>query len=259
MKTYAPLITVVVPSYNQAEFLEVAIKSVFDQSVAVEAIVVDGGSTDKSPEVIKKFEHNLYWWRSRKDDGQAAAVNEGIAKGTAPYVCWLNSDDLYLPGGLLRLIEVLKNSPSAPAAYGRCLVVDKMGKKKKMYWTARFTERHLANRCFIAQPATLIRRSAWEQVGGLDDTLHMSMDYDLWWRLYKKLGELRYTKDVVAASRYHGETKTNLFRRAHYCESKMIVQKYYGKIPLKWHIAWPIKVLLWDYYNRVNQYIKKYV
>ena len=186
MKTYAPaLITVVVPSYNQAEFLEVALKSVFDQSVSVEAIVVDGGSTDKSPEVIKKFESSLFWWRSSKDDGQAAAINEGIAIGKAPYVCWLNSDDLYLPGGLLKLLEVLDNSPSAPAAYGRCMVVDKIGIKKKTYWTARFSERHLANRCFIAQPSTLIRRSAWEQVGGLDDTLHMSMDYDLWWRLYK--------------------------------------------------------------------------
>lgn len=253
--TTEPAVTVVIPSYNQAEFLKVALKSVFDQNVAVETIVVDGGSTDNSIEVIKEFESKLFWWRSCKDRGQAAAINEGVAKGRAPYVCWLNSDDLFLTGGLLKLIKALDNSDTAPAVYGKCLVVDKNGKKLKEYWTAPFTERHLANRCFIAQPATLIRRSAWNRVSGLDDKLHMSMDYDLWWRLYQKCGSLSYTEKVVAASRHHGAAKTNVFRHAHYRESMMVVRKYHGAVPLKWYLAWPIRVSLWHYYNKATQLI----
>ena len=245
------LVTVVVPSYNQSKFLVKTLQSVIEQNVETETIVVDGGSTDDSYRVIKKYEPRLFWWRSRKDKGQAAAINEGVTKGTAPYVCWLNSDDFFLPGGLLKLLDSLEGSPGAPAVYGKCLVVDSKGKKKKNYWTAEFSEFHLANRCFIAQPATLIRRCAWEQVGGLNERLHMSMDYDLWWRLFKRFGPLGYTRNIVAASRWHQKAKTNVFRRAHYRESMSVVREYYGSVPLKWYLAWPIRVVLWDYYNKV--------
>lgn len=251
------LVTVVIPSYNQADYLEAALKSVFEQPTYTETIVVDGGSTDKSIEVIKKYESRLFWWRSSKDGGQAAAINEGVNKGSAPYVCWLNSDDLFLPGGLSNLLIELEKYRSAPAAYGKCLVVDKHGKKRKTYWTVPFSERHLANRCFIAQPATLIRRSAWDRVDGLDENLHMSLDYDLWWRLYKCFGPMLYTERIVAASRDHRETKTNVFRRRHYRESMRIVRKHYGKVPLKWYLAWPFRVELWHYYNRSIDLLRK--
>ena len=253
-KCLKPEITVVIPSYNQAAFLEVALRSVINQSVHTETIVIDGGSTDYSLEIIKRYESHLYWWRSRKDEGQAAAINEGVRKGTAPYVCWLNSDDFFLPGGLQKLKNTLKNCPKASAVYGKCRVVDINGNKKKNYWTAPFSEKHLANRCFIAQPATLIRRNAWEKIGGLDEKLQMSMDYDLWWRLYRIYGKLQYTKNVVAASRWHDTAKTNLYRHAHYCESMKIVHKYYGSVPLKWYIAWPIRVVLWHLRNKAIYY-----
>lgn len=243
-------VTVVIPSYNQGDFLEAALKSVFDQPVHTETIVIDGGSTDKSIDIIKKNESDLFWWRSARDRGQAAAINEGVKKGTSPYVCWLNSDDLLLPDGLFKLVTKLENSHPAPAVYGKCLIVDRHGKKKKEYWTAPFTEWHLANRCLIGQPATLIRRSAWEKVDGLDEKLDMALDYDLWWRLYKCFGPLLYTESIVAASRQHRETKTNTFRRNHYRESMMVVRKHYGKVPLKWYLAWPIRVELWHYYNK---------
>jgi glycosyltransferase involved in cell wall biosynthesis len=248
--TNSPSVTVVIPSFNQGEFLEAALQSVFSQAVPIEAIVLDGGSKDSTVEVIKKYEARLLFWRSCKDRGQAAAINEGVARGTAPYVCWLNSDDLLLPGGLSKLINTLEKYQSAPAVYGKCLIVDKYGGKKKVYWTSEFSEKHLANRCFIAQPATLIRRKAWEQVSGLNEKLQMSMDYDLWWRLYRHFGNLFYTHELVAASRWHRATKTNVFRRAHYRESMMVVRKYYGSVPIKWHIAWPIRVFLWDFFNK---------
>src|ERR1700687_4026988 len=102
-----PIVTIAVPSYNQGRFLDEALTSIFDQHLPVEVFVADAGSTDGSVEIIKRFESRLAGWRSHADRGQAAAINEGIANGHAPYVSWLNSDDTLLSGGLQRLVHRL--------------------------------------------------------------------------------------------------------------------------------------------------------
>lgn len=240
-----PLVTVAVPSFNQGNFLNDALESVFSQGIATEVFVLDGGSSDNSPAVIKNWENRLAGWRSGPDLGQAAAINEGIARGSAPYVCWLNSDDFFLPGGLRALLEAMESAVDSPAAYGRAWNVDCNGKKIRPYWTVPFSRRHLANRCFICQPATLIRRRAWEQIGGLDEKLRMAMDYDLWWRLYQRFGPLRYVDAFVAANRRHDDSKTTINRKEHYREAMRLVKRYYGCVPLKWYLAWPVMVNMW--------------
>lgn len=237
-----PLVTVAVPSFNQGRFLDDALASIFQQEVPVEVFVLDGGSSDHSVDVIRKWEHRLAGWRSHADDGQAAAINEGIAQGRAPYVCWLNSDDWFLPGGLAKLIAESEKYPDAPAVYGRAWnVVQKSGKRYPV-WVEPFLERRLALRCIISQPATLIRRAAWESVGGVDGKLHMAMDYDLWWRLFKQAGSLQFLDDFVAVNREHEATKTKTQRRRHYQEAINVVRKYYGRVPLKWWLAQPYAV-----------------
>ena len=234
--------TLVVPSFNQGQFLDDALTSIFQQKLSVEVFVLDGGSADNSIDVIHKWEHRLAGWRSHKDDGQAVAINEGIALGTAPYVCWLNSDDWFLPTGLNKLLAELKKHPESPAVYGRSWnVVQKSGKKSPV-WVESFNERRLALRCIISQPATLIRRSAWEAVGGVDGRLHMAMDYDLWWRLFKLAGPLSFLDDFVAVNREHDNTKTKTQRRRHYREAMSVVKKHYGRLPLKWWLAQPYAV-----------------
>jgi len=203
---------------------------------------MDGGSTDNSLEVIRKWEHRLAGWRSHADGGQAAAINQGIALGHAPYVCWLNSDDWFLPNGLAKLVSALETHSQSPAVYGRSWnVIQKSGKRSPV-WVEPFNERRLALRCIISQPASLIRRSAWQVVGGVDEELHMAMDYDLWWRLFKSVGPLHFVDDFVAVNREHADTKTKTQRRRHYQEAIKIVRKYYGRVPLKWWLAQPYAV-----------------
>lgn len=237
-----PLITVVIPCLNHGRFLDAALQSVFAENLPVEVMVVDGGSTDETAAVLERWSPQLKWWRSGADSGQAWAINEGIKQGTAPYVCWLNADDIVLPGGLPRLLEELDKNPQAPAAYGKCWTLNSAGEKTVPYLTTPFWPWLLARYCFIAQPATLIRRVAWEAVGGLDEKLHMCMDYDLWWRLFRYGGKFVYVREFVAGTRAHAETKTASKRKEHYLEAMQVVRCHTGHVPLKWYLSWPIMV-----------------
>jgi GT2 family glycosyltransferase len=244
MMATPPIVTIAVPSYNQGRFLDQALTSIFDQGLPIEVFVADAGSTDGSIDVIKKFEGRLAGWRSHADRGQATAINEGIARGSAPYVGWLNSDDCLLVGGLKRLVEALERQPGTPAAYGKVWNYLETNGTRKPVWVERFSERRLAVRCIVSQPGALVRRSAWEAVGGLDDSLRMAIDYDLWWRLYKNFAPLEFVDEFVALNRDHADTKTNTQRQLHYREAMAIVRKYHGRVPLKWWLAQPYAVWL---------------
>ena len=220
-----------------------ALESIFAQGLEVEVFVADAGSTDGSVDVIRRFEPRLAGWRSHSDAGQSAAINESIAKGRAPYVCWLNSDDALLEGGLAKLVAALESDAEAPFAYGRVWNLDQAsGRRRRNVEVRAFSEWLMARMNVVSQPATLIRRSAWEAVGGLDEQLRMAMDYDLWWRLYRRIGDPRFVDDLVAVNRIHADTKTNTRRREHYEEAMAVVRRHYGRVPLKWKLAWPYAV-----------------
>ncbi len=237
-----PMVTVAVPCLNHGRFLEKALTSIFGQDISVEVMLADGGSTDNTPGVIEKWRNRLSWWRSHPDAGQAAAINEAISRGSAPFVCWLNADDFYLEGGLAHLLDGLQRHPEAPVVYGRSWNTNEQGVPMRAYWTGPFSEWHLSQRCFISQPATLIRRQVWESVGGLDEHLCLAMDYDLWWKIARRYGPLYYLSDFVAANRVYGQTKTSSLRRSHWLEAMSVVKRYTGRVPLKWYLLWPWSV-----------------
>ena len=221
----APRVTVAVPSFNQGRWLDQCLASIFSQEVPVEVFVCDGGSTDGSLQVIERWAPRLAGWRSHKDEGQAAAINEGVARGSANYVCWLNSDDWFEPGGLKQLVAELDAHVNSP-----------------MVMVRPFSERALANFCIVSQPASLVRRTCWEAVGGVDPSLHLAMDYDLWWKLYRRFGTPCFIDAFLANNRDHGGTKTATLRRRHYDEAIAVVRKHYGRVPLKWYLAQPYAV-----------------
>ena len=241
MKTNAA-VTVAIPSFNQGHFLDAALRSVFSQSVSCEVIVVDGGSTDNSVAVIERWHERLAWFRSGPDRGQAAAINEAIARGRGPLVCWLNSDDLYVPGGLAALVDVMNADGLTDVAYGLCMQIDSSGNPVGRAKSRAFSARSLLRGNPIPQPASLIRRSAWENVGGLDESLHLSLDYDLWWRLHRSGARFKQINVDVAKARLHEDAKSVTLAAKQYSEGKMVVRRHSGSVPLIWHLRGPFSV-----------------
>jgi glycosyltransferase involved in cell wall biosynthesis len=238
-----PLITVVIPTKNQGIYIEECIVSILNQHIPIEIFIMDGGSNDETLNIIKKWNKYISKWRSHKDDGQSAAINEGVALGTAPYICWINSDDYLLDNGLSYLLEALEKNPDTAAVYGNAYLLNEQSKNFTKVWVQKFSKNKLATRCIISQPATLIRRCKFEQIGGLNEDLFMSSDYDLWWRLYLNFGKLHHINKFIAVNRFHVKTKTNNNRSLHYKESIGIVRKYNKYVPFKWFLYWPYSVV----------------
>jgi glycosyltransferase involved in cell wall biosynthesis len=239
----APWVTVAVPSFNQGRFLDATLRSIFAQSVPVEVMLADGGSTDETQRVIARWGDQLTWWRSAPDKGQSASINEAIGRGRAPFVCWMNSDDLFLPGGLATLIQAMKANPGIAVAYGGCHLIDENGGLIGLCRGKRVSERSLSRRSVVPQPASLIRREAWDLVGGLQEHLHFSLDYDLWWRMYRSGLSFTHINTDIAAARFHPSAKSFTYAREMYAEAKSVVRDNYGSLPLKWRIKEPFSVL----------------
>jgi glycosyltransferase involved in cell wall biosynthesis len=236
------VVTVAVPSLDHGRFLDESLCSIAQQRVATRILVADAGSRDETLDVLARWAPRLAGWRSGPDAGQAAAINEAIALDDGRYVCWMNADDTFMPGGLDTLAAALDANPVAPMVYGRAWVTNERGGRVSPAGVLPVTRWVLAQRCPISQPATLIRRTVWEALGGLDVRLQYALDYDLWWRVLLRFGNPLQIGDYVATTRAHMDTKTARARQLHYDEAVSVVRRHYGRVPIKWRLAWPISV-----------------
>jgi glycosyltransferase involved in cell wall biosynthesis len=204
-----PLITIVTPSYNQAEFLETTIQSVLEQDYPnIEYIIVDGGSTDGSVDIIKKYSHHLTWWVSEKDKGHADALNKGFSHANGEILAWLNSDDTYRPGTISDAVSVLHAHPESGLVYGDADLTDKSGNIIGRFASRQTDyERLLRGSVHIPQATTFFRKDLWQQVGPLSLSLFFAFDYDLWVRL-SKISKLLYVPRLWATFRLHDEGKS---------------------------------------------------
>jgi glycosyltransferase involved in cell wall biosynthesis len=204
-----PRISVVTPSYNQAAFLAETIRSVLDQDYPnLEYIIVDGGSSDGSVEIIQRYENRLAWWVSEPDAGQTDAINKGFARASGDILAWLNSDDTYLPGAVAEAAEYLSANPQAGMVYGDANLIDENGSLLGRF-PARQTDyrRLMRGYVHIPQQAAFFRAELWRKVGPLDPSFFFAMDYDLWVRLAKE-APLHYCPRLWANFRLHGQGKT---------------------------------------------------
>ena len=205
-----PKISIITPSYNQAHFLEETILSVLDQHYPnLEYIIIDGGSTDNSREVIEKYEGHLAYWVSEKDQGQTDAIIKGMKRSTGDILGWLNSDDTYLPGCLKTVGEAFLEEADADVIYGDYVITDVDGRRLLSKKEIKFDFDILLYAVnFIGQPAAFFTRSAYEELGGLDANLNYFMDLEFFLRMGKNKRKFTHLKRYLATYRFHGESKT---------------------------------------------------
>ena len=203
-----PAVSVVTPSYNQATYLESTILSVLQQDYpGVEYIVIDGGSTDGSVDIIRKYAPRLAYWVSGPDAGQAAAINTGFARAQGQILAWINSDDTYLPGAIRLQAEALQQNPQVGLVYGDAEFVDADGHPLGPYHARAFNRRRFLHVSSIPQPTAFFRRSLYVKSGGLDTRMHYALDYEFFLRLMWQ-APFMYTRRAVATYRIHSGSKT---------------------------------------------------
>ncbi len=228
-----PKISIITPSYNQADFLEDTIQSVIGQNYPnLEHILIDGGSNDGSVDIIKKYENHFTYWKSEKDNGQSDAINQGFRKATGDIVAWLNSDDQYLPNTLHYVAEqyIKTGKLEHKILFGNCinLNTETLGifpsdvAQKHRDFTIELTD-------FVIQPSSFWTRQVWEQVGELDEDLDYGMDWDWFIRANRENITFEPTDRFMSINRFHSEKKTSLGGMVRIKELSKIYERYHSK------------------------------
>jgi glycosyltransferase involved in cell wall biosynthesis len=251
-----PLVTIVTPSYNQAQFLEATIQSVLAQDYPnIEYILVDGGSKDGSLEIIQRYSGHFSYWVSEKDKGHADALNKGFDRATGVIWAWLNSDDTYYPGTVSEAVRYLIDHPEVGMVYGDADLTDENGEVIGRFASRQTSYRQMLDgSVHIPQATTFVRASVWKQIGLLDLSLFFGFDYDLWVKI-AKVSKIQYVPRKWATFRLHGEGKSIRFDDRCYPDMLRVRERELGKglsrLALKARLrpflyAWlPLPVRIW--------------
>jgi len=227
-------ISIVTPSYNQAEFIERTIRSILDQNYSdLEYIVMDGGSTDGTVGILKKYDGKIIW-KSEKDNGQSDAINKGLKMVAGDIVAYLNSDDTYEPGTLAKAAKFFKKNPEIKWAYGRCKIIDENDKEIRKWITAyknllgkNFSYPKLLAENFICQPATFWRRELLDEIGYFNEKEHFCMDYEFWLRAGQKY-PAGAIPEHLANFRYYSNSKSGSVNKKQF-QDELRLAKQFGK------------------------------
>src|SRR5215813_11268294 len=206
-----PLISVITPSFNQGRFIEQTIRSVLLQGYPhLEYIIIDGGSSDESVDVIRKYEKYLTYWVSETDRGQSHAINKGLKKASGKILCWLNSDDYFAPGALTTVAEKLVDGTGTYAVVGHMVRVYQDGRPPLTIRGGYENRRRLLQfwkGYEMHQSSIFWRREILETVGLLDEDKHLIMDFDYWARISEHF-EFKNVDRVLSYVNYHDRMKT---------------------------------------------------
>jgi glycosyltransferase involved in cell wall biosynthesis len=235
---FHPKISIITPSFNQAKFIERTIKSVLQQGYKnFEYIVMDGGSTDKTPNILKKFSNQIIW-QSEKDKGQSDAINKGLKMATGDIVTYLNSDDTYEPGTLKKVIKFFQNNPEKKWVYGKCKIINENDReiRKPITWyknqlLKKYNYPKLLAENFISQPATFWKKELHTEFGYFDEKEKFCMDYDFWLRIGKKY-PAGVINSYLANFRYHSASKSGSVNKKQFQDELRLAKKYGRGHPL---------------------------
>lgn len=204
-----PVVIIITPSFNQGRFLEETIRSVlFQDYPKIEYIIIDGGSTDESVDIIKKYEPWLSHWVSEPDQGQSNAINKGWKIATGDILAWINSDDVYCPGAIKDSVEALLANPGIGMTYSDIIHINDSGEEIRNWSSRPFDYQELLVHSYIPQPTVFIRRNALDKVGFLNEELHLAMDLDLWLRIGRHFPILYLEGKNIAKLRIYSGTKS---------------------------------------------------
>jgi glycosyltransferase involved in cell wall biosynthesis len=226
-----PRVSIVTPSYNQGQFLEETIRSVLLQGYAdLEYIIIDGGSTDGSVDIIRQYEDWLAYWISEPDRGQSHAINKGLKHATGAVLSWLNSDDVLLPDSVGRAVECLQNAQAPDVVYGRLNRIDSYSKLVPTPTlpkdTLEFGKETAIGECIVNQPGCFWRREIMDRIGLLDEELHYAMDYEFWVRMVLAGARFQRLPETVANFRLSSDSKTVGQTANHALEHLAVIDRF---------------------------------
>lgn len=231
-----PLVSIVTPSYNQGRYIRATIESVLSQDYpSIQYIVIDGGSTDETVGILREYGDRIRWV-SEPDGGQTNAINKGLRVAGGDLVAYLNSDDVYLPGAISRVVEAFARHPEADIVYGDFHAIDQCGGVIDRIKTIPFDPQILlydAN--FICQPASFYRARLIEEIGDFDESLHYLMDYEFFLRAAKRRSAFRLLPQYLAAIRYHDQCKTLSDGVYPWVEERRLLKSKYARAKLRAH------------------------
>lgn len=246
----APLVTLITPSLNQGRYLERTIQSVLAQTwPRIEYAVFDGGSTDETLGILRRYADRIFWV-SQPDGGQAAAINQGLRLARGQFVGYLNADDVLEPQAVETAVRCFLRQPDWDLVYGRAYLMDENDQRLGWYDTRPFSLPALADHCLICQPAAFWRRNLHWRHGYFDEGLTGAFDYDFWLRLGAAGCRLVHVPEVLAGSRQHPSTKTNRLRVRCLGESLQVLRRNVGEVPVQhFHAYWEARASAprWDW------------
>jgi len=252
-----PWVSIVTPSYNQGRFLKRTIDSVLRQSYPnIQYVVIDGGSTDESIEVLRSY-RDRFCWVSEPDRGQTNAINKGLARAKGEILAYLNSDDILAPRAIERVVQYLQKNPECDMVYGEADYIDEQDRIIGSYKTADYSFNRLIEDCMVCQPAAFWRKRMMEKVGPFDEQLNFAMDYDYWLRIAKAGGEIRFLREKLACSRLYSETKTLSARPKIFQEIFEICRRHTGDVHQSYYQGyWHHRIYEED--NRASRLLRRY-
>jgi glycosyltransferase involved in cell wall biosynthesis len=246
-----PLVSVVTPAYNQAEFLRETIESVLAQDYPrIEHQVIDDGSTDETPRVMADYEGRGPLLDRHENRGQTPTINKGWERATGDIVTWLNSDDTFLPGAVSKAVAYLQEHPEVGIVFGDSLFTEPDGKPlERSKPRGEFSYREFVVRCEnpIAQPSAFIRRTVVDDVGLLDPKFYYFMDWDFWLRAGLR-HKIAYVPELLSTYRLHPDSKTVAQAAKAAPELQYLYEKFFARIDL------PDEVRSWQRRATVNMY-----